>query len=72
MIVAKGICKCGLPIHLTRRCGWLHDGKENHDHRTDPIFESDGDNVIIPQDNFGRTNTMPQLFEHICKRLQEE
>ena len=68
---ATGTCKCGLPIHLTKHYGWLHDGRANYGHRAEPILEWDNDIIIIPHENLGRTNTMPQLFEHLCKRLEE-
>lgn len=38
MKLESGTCsQCGEPIHLTRRCGWLHDKHGNTvDHKAQP------------------------------------
>lgn len=40
VVMATGVCSgCQKPIHLTRRCGWLHDQedyKKPNDHKAVP------------------------------------
>ena len=41
---------------------------------TNPNYETDGDKVIIPKEQFKkwRHNDFPQFFEHMCKRLSDD